>query len=221
MSASIIDTLRYIFDIFIHLDVHLQAIVQNYGAWTYTILFIVIFCETGLVVTPFLPGDSLLFAAGSIASLGVLNPNLLVLIIAIAAVTGDSTNYLIGHLVGPRVFHEKVRFLKKEYLDKTHLFYEKHGGKTVILARFIPIIRTFSPFVAGVGAMHYPKFLAFSITGSFLWSSIFVYTGYFFGNIPFIKNNFTLVIVAIILISVIPAITGFVKQKMNSNKMNV
>lgn len=193
-------------DLLLHIDKYLETIISNYGIWTYAILFVVIFCETGLVITPFLPGDSLLFAAGTFAAKGWLNPHLLFLIITIAAILGDTVNYWIGHFIGPKVFTEKVRFLKKEYLDRTHAFYEKHGGKTIILARFIPIIRTFAPFVAGVGAMTYSKFIIYNIVGAIAWAAIFIYAGYFFGSIQFISDNFSLVVVAIILISVVPII---------------
>lgn len=210
-------------DLFLHLDKHLQVIVQQYGTFTYILLFSVIFAETGFVLTPFLPGDSLLFAAGSIAALGVgtaaaesvhpLNIHLLVFLLISAAFIGDNVNYWVGRFVGPAVFEKQIRFLKKEYLDKTHAFYEKHGGKTIILARFIPIIRTFAPFVAGIGKMSYPKFVSFSIAGSISWVSIFCYAGYYFGNQPFVKNNFSVVVIAIILISVLPAFIEYLRHK--------
>jgi membrane-associated protein len=192
-------------DLFLRLDQHLTDVVGRYGTGTYVLLGLIIFCETGLVVTPFLPGDSLLFAAGAVAALGPLDPAVLVALLAGAAVAGDNCNYWIGRWVGPRAFSGKVRFLNREYLDRTHAFYEKHGGKTVVLARFAPILRTFAPFVAGVGAMHYPRFLRFSITGSLLWVSLFVLGGYFFGNLPVVRENFSLVILAIIAISLMPA----------------
>jgi membrane-associated protein len=192
-------------DLFLRLDRHLTDVVGRYGTGTYVLLGLIIFCETGLVVTPFLPGDSLLFAAGAVAALGPLDPAVLVALLAGAAVAGDNCNYWIGRWVGPRAFSGKVRFLNREYLDRTHAFYEKHGGKTVVLARFAPILRTFAPFVAGVGAMHYPRFLRFSITGSLLWVSLFVLGGYFFGNLPVVRENFSLVILAIIAISLMPA----------------
>ena len=193
-------------DLFLRLDRHLTDVVGRYGTGTYVLLGLIIFCETGLVVTPFLPGDSLLFAAGAVAALGPLDPAVLVALLAGAAVAGDNCNYWIGRWVGPRAFSGKVRFLNREYLDRTHAFYEKHGGKTVVLARFAPILRTFAPFVAGVGAMHYPRFLRFSITGSLLWVSLFVLGGYFFGNLPVVRENFSLVILAIIAISLMPAV---------------
>ena len=204
-------------DIFIHLDKYLAIIIQNYGILTYGILFLVIFCETGLVVTPILPGDSLLFALGSLAALGALNIEILLISLCIAAIAGDTVNYAIGHFIGPRVFHfEDSRFFKKEYLEKTHQFYEKHGGKTIIIAQFMPIIRTFAPFVAGVGAMTYSKFILFNITGCIAWVCIFLLGGYFFGNIPTVKNNFTVVIIAIVIISVLPGFIEYWRQRRTS-----
>ncbi len=198
----------------LHLDKHLNEIIQTYGVWTYLLLFIVIFIETGLVVTPFLPGDSLLFAAGTFAALGSLNVGLLFVLLSGAAIAGDTVNYWIGHFVGPKVFSkEDVRFLNKEYLDRTHRFYEKHGGKTIILARFIPIIRTFAPFVAGIGRMTYWRFISYNVIGGLLWPAIFLFGGYYFGNIPVVKRNFTLVILAIILISVLPMVIEFVNHR--------
>jgi membrane-associated protein len=204
-----------IVDIFLHLDKHLNTIIQDYGTWTYLLLFVVIFLETGVVVTPFLPGDSLLFAAGALASLpdSPLNVYLLFVLLAVAAILGDTANYWIGHTIGPRAFTGNIRFLKKEYLDRTHQFYEKHGGKTIVLARFIPIIRTFAPFVAGVGAMSYGKFIAYNIFGGILWTFLFIFGGYFFGNLPFVQHNFTLVILAIILISVLPGVYEYLRSR--------
>ena len=198
------DLLPRIIDLFLHLDTHLGELISQYGTWTHLILFLIVFCETGLVVTPFLPGDSLLFAAGTFAALGALDLWLVVLLLIIAAIAGDTVNYWIGAYIGPRAFRGDIRFLRKEYLDRTHVFYEKHGGKTIILARFVPIIRTFAPFVAGVGAMSYPKFIVYNVVGAVLWVGLFVLGGYFFGNIPVVRKNFTLVILAIILISVLP-----------------
>jgi membrane-associated protein len=192
-------------DLFLHLDRHLSDVVGRYGTGTYVLLCLIVYCETGLVVTPFLPGDSLLFAAGAVAALGPLDPVVLVLLICVSAVAGDNTNYWIGRWVGPRAFGGKLRFLNRRHLERTHAFYEKHGGKTVVLARFAPILRTFAPFVAGVGAMHYPRFLRFSIVGSLLWVPLFVLGGYFFGNLPVVRENFSLVILAIIVISLMPA----------------
>jgi membrane-associated protein len=191
-------------DLFLHLDEHLNQIVTTYGVWTHLILFAIVFAETGLVVTPFLPGDSLLFAAGALAALGSLDLWLLVVLLIGAAILGDTVNYWVGAWIGPRAFSGNVRFLRKDYLDRTHAFYEKHGGKTIILARFVPIIRTFAPFVAGVGAMSYPKFITYNIVGAVLWVGLFVPLGYLFGNMPTVKENFSLVILAIIAISVMP-----------------
>jgi membrane-associated protein len=205
-------------DFILHLDVHLNAIIQNFGIWTYLILFLIIFLETGIVITPFLPGDSLLFAAGSFAALGSLNVFALFIILTLAAILGDTLNYWIGHFIGPRAFSGNVRFLKKEYLDRTHGFYDKHGGKTIILARFIPIIRTFAPFVAGVGAMDYPRFFFFNVIGAVLWVALFTFGGYFFGNLPFVRDNFTIVILAIIVISVLPGVFEFLRDKYKSRK---
>jgi membrane-associated protein len=201
-------------DVLLHVDRYLNAIVAGYGAWTYFILFMIVFCETGLVVTPFLPGDSLLFAAGALSGGGVLDPNLLFLLLVAAAFTGDNVNYWIGRRVGPAVFErEHTRFFKKEYLMKAHAFYERHGGKTVILARFVPIVRTFSPFVAGIARMTYAHFLAYSVAGAVIWVSVFVYVGYFFGNLPFIKRNFSVAIVVIILVSVMPGVIEYLRHR--------
>jgi membrane-associated protein len=205
-------------DFLLHLDVHLNSIIQNFGIWTYLILFLIIFMETGFVITPFLPGDSLLFAAGSFAGLGSLNIFALFITLSLAAIIGDTVNYWIGHFIGPRAFSGSIRFLKKEYLDRTHEFYERHGGKTIILARFIPIIRTFAPFVAGIGAMDYPRFFLFNVIGALLWVSLFTFGGYFFGNLQIVQDNFTIVIIAIILISVLPGVFEFLRDKYNSRK---
>ena len=210
--------IQYLVDLFLHLDKHLHEIILQYGTLTYVILFGVIFAETGLVFTPFLPGDSLLFAAGTFAAIGSLNVHLLFLLLTIAAILGDTVNYWIGNYFGPKVFEKKIRFLKKEHLEKTHQFYEKHGGKTIIIARFIPIIRTFAPFVAGVGAMTYSKFILFNIVGGVLWCALFVYGGYFFGNLPIVKNNFSIVIVVIIFISILPGIIEFARHKLSKQK---
>ncbi len=205
-------------DFILHLDVHLNTIIKNFGIWTYLLLFLIIFLETGVVVTPFLPGDSLLFAAGSFAALGSLNVFALFILLTLAAILGDTLNYWIGHFIGPRAFSGNTRFLKKEYLDRTHEFYEKYGGKTIILARFIPIIRTFAPFVAGIGAMDYPHFFFYNVIGAVLWVSIFTFGGYFFGNLPFVRDNFTIVIMVIILISVLPGVFEFLREKFKSRK---
>jgi len=208
------ELIKYLIDLFLHLDVHLNEIITQYGTLTYVILFIVIFCETGLVVTPFLPGDSLIFAAATFAAKGSFNINYLFLTLTAASVLGDTTNYWIGHFIGPKIFHkENVRFLKKEYLERTHKFYEKYGGKTVIFARFIPIIRTFAPFVAGIGSMTYSKFIVYIIIGAAAWVGIFAYGGFYFGNIDFIKNNFSIVIIAVIFISLLPGIIGYLSHK--------
>ena len=198
------DLLHNIVDLFLHLDQHLGQLISQYGTWTHLILFLIVFCETGLVVTPFLPGDSLLFAAGTFAAIGALDLWLIMVLLIIAAIIGDTVNYWIGAYIGPRAFRGDIRFLRKEYLDRTHAFYEKHGGKTIILARFLPIIRTFAPFVAGVGAMSYPKFITYNVVGAVLWVGLFVLGGYFFGNITIVRENFTLVILAIIALSVMP-----------------
>ena len=205
-----------IIDIILHLDKHLDLVIRNYGFWTYGIFFLIIFLETGLVVTPFLPGDSLLFAAGAFAALGSLDTKWLIMLLSIAAIAGDTLNYWIGYIVGPKVFSkEKSRFLNKDYLYRTHQFYERYGGKTIILARFIPIIRTFAPFVAGIGSMTYGRFIAYNIVGGIAWVAIFVLGGYFFGNIPSIKQNFSLVIAAIIFLSVLPGIIEFLRHRKN------
>jgi membrane-associated protein len=200
-------------DVVLHLDKHLVEIVGQYGAWTYGILTLIIFLETGVVVTPFLPGDSLLFAAGALAATGSLEVVLLWLLLTVAAILGDTANYWIGHAVGPRAFTSRSRFLKREHLERTHAFYEKHGGKTIVLARFIPIVRTFAPFVAGIGRMSYRRFVAYNIGGGILWTTLFIFGGYFFGNLPVVKQNFSLVILAIIALSVAPAVVEFVKAR--------
>jgi membrane-associated protein len=212
------EVITTLIEFFLHVDEYLAEIIAQYGVWTYALLFLIIFLETGLVVTPFLPGDSLLFAAGSFAGLGVLNPWILALLLSIAAILGDTVNYWIGHYIGPKAFSGNFRFLKKEYLDKTHEFYEKHGGKTIILARFVPIVRTFAPFVAGVGAMTYSKFIIYNVVGGILWVNIFVWLGYFFGTLPFVQKNFELAIIAIVLISVVPMIYEFLKAKWEARK---
>lgn len=209
------ETIQYLVDLFLHLDVHLNEIIIQYQSWTYLILFLVIFAETGLVVTPFLPGDSLLFAAGAFAAAGSLNVFFLFGILLLAAIGGDTVNYWIGDFIGPKIFNQKkVRFLKKEHLDKTHRFFEKYGGKTIIIARFVPIVRTFAPFVAGVGSMSYGKFISYNIFGGLFWVSLFVFGGYFFGNIPLVKKNFSIVIIAIILISLLPPFIEYLRNKM-------
>lgn len=210
------ELITFLIDLFLHLDVHLNEIISQYGLWTYAILFFVIFIETGFVVTPFLPGDSLLFAAGTFASLGALNVYALVGLLALAAVLGDTANYWIGHFLGDRAYHSK--WVKKEYLDRTHAFFAKHGGKTIFLARFVPIIRTFAPFVAGIGKMSYGYFFSYNVIGGLTWVPIFTFAGYFFGNIPFIRRNFEFVIVAIILVSLIPVFYEAWKAKQEGSK---
>jgi len=208
------DLIKTFFDIFMHLDKHLGSVIQAYGIWTYLILFLIIFCETGLVITPLLPGDSLLFAAGAFAAIGALEVMWLFVLLTIAAIGGDTINYWIGKYMGPKIFHkEKVRFLNREYLDRTHQFYEKHGGKTIIIARFMPIIRTFAPFVAGIGRMTYLHFISYNVIGGIIWIASFVFGGYFFGNIPVVKRNFTLVIMAIIVLSIMPGIIEFLRHR--------
>ncbi len=207
---EIINTL---IDVVLHIDQYLNQIIQDYGFWTYALLFFIIFMETGFVVTPFLPGDSLLFAAGTFAAIGSLDVWLLWAICLAAAILGDTVNYWIGSAIGPRAFEQNNRFLKKKYLDKTQAFYDKHGGKTIVLARFVPIVRTFAPFVAGVGTMEYRRFLTYNVVGAFLWTGIFIWLGYFFGNIPFVQENFELVIVLIILISVVPMAIEFIRGR--------
>jgi membrane-associated protein len=201
-------------DLFIHLGEHLNWVIQNYGVWTYLLLFLIIFCETGLVVTPILPGDSLLFATGTFAASGSLKVGWLFAILSVAAVAGDTVNYWIGYFVGPKVFHkEKVRFLNRAYLDRTHRFYEKYGGKTIIIARFIPIIRTFAPFVAGIGKMTYRHFITYNISGGIAWIAAFVFGGFYFGNLLFVKKHFTLMIYLIIVISILPGVMEFLRQR--------
>ncbi len=199
-------------DFILHVDKYINVLIQQYGSLTYLILFIIIFLETGLVITPFLPGDSLLFVVGAFAAQGSLDIILLFIILSVAAILGDSLNYSIGNYFGEKVF-SRSRFFKKEYLERTKEFYKIHGGKTIIIARFIPIIRTFAPFVAGVGRMHYPKFLAFNITGGLAWIFLFLFTGYFFGTIPLIKENLTLVIIIIIFLSILPPIIEYIRSK--------
>ena len=211
--------LHQLLDIFLHVDDYLEQIVAYMGIWTHVLLFVVIFCETGLVVTPFLPGDSLLFAAGAVAAIAPeLNIVVLLVILSAAAILGDTANYWIGHWVGPRAFSGKVRFLKKEHLDRTHAFYEKYGGKAIILARFVPIVRTFAPFVAGIGAMTYSKFILYNVVGGLLWVFLFTLLGYFFGQQPFVQANFEFVVLAIIAISLVPMIWEFAASKMRSRK---
>ncbi|MFZ2542471.1 MAG: DedA family protein [Gallionella sp.] len=204
-------------DIVLHLDAHLLALTQQYGIWVYAILFLIIYCETGLVITPFLPGDSLLFVAGALCGMGALQLELLAPLLVLAAFSGDNTNYWIGRLVGLRLLSRaNPKLIKREHLDKTHAFYEKHGGKTIIFARFLPIIRTFAPFVAGIGLMRYRLFMMFSALGSVMWIISLTVAGYLFGNIPVVKNNLSLIIVAIIAISLLPALLEFIRHRNKS-----
>lgn len=210
-----IDILRSILDFFLHLDKHLNQIILEYGFWTYVILFLVIFVETGLVIMPFLPGDSLLFAAGTFAARGSLNLGYLLILLFIAAFLGDTLNYIIGKYIGPKVYKKDFLFIKKAHLLKTQQFYEKHGGKTIIIARFIPIVRTFAPFIAGVGNMEYSKFISYNIIGGAIWVLGLTLLGYFFGQIPFVQNNFEIVIITIIILSVLPPVFEILKHKLS------
>lgn len=196
----------------LHIDRHLADIIARYGTWTYAILVAIVFCETGLVVTPLLPGDSLLFAAGAFAALGSLDPRILNLLLFAAVLAGDNVNYWIGRYVGPRAFSGEVRFFRREYLERTRAFFDRHGGKTIVLARFIPIVRTFTPFVAGIGAMTYPRFLVYSVAGGAAWVSAFVWAGYYFGNLPVVRANFGLVVLGIIGVSVLPILAGLYRE---------
>lgn len=214
------DLLTNFVDLFLHLDKHLSVVIENFGFWTYLLLFLIIFLETGVVVTPFLPGDSLLFAAGTFAALGSLNVVWLLLLLSVAAIAGDTVNYWIGHYIGPKVFHEKMRFVKREHLERTHDFYEKHGGKTIVLARFVPILRTFAPFVAGVGNMTYGRFVTYNVVGGIIWVWLFTLVGFFFGNLPVVKENFTLVILAIIAVSLLPALFEFLKARLKAPEVS-
>ncbi|MFZ4438407.1 MAG: DedA family protein [Syntrophales bacterium] len=201
-------------DILLHLDKYMDLMIQTMGIWSYVIIFLIIFCETGLVVTPILPGDSLLFAVGTFAAIGSFDITMVLILLTIAAIAGDTVNYWIGNYLGPKVFHyEDSRFFKRKHLEKTHQFYEKHGGKTIIIARFIPIIRTFAPFVAGVGSMTYRKFLSYNVVGGFFWIFSLTLAGYFFGNIPVVRENFSLVIVAIVVISVMPGVIEYLRHR--------
>ncbi|GGY11478.1 DedA family protein [Paludibacterium paludis] len=208
------ETLTQLFDLVLHIGTVLPQLVAAYGPWIYLILFLIIFCETGLVVTPFLPGDSLLFMAGTLAATGAMDIHLVVMLLIGAAILGDSTNYLIGRTIGMRLFtNPDSKIFRRSYIERTHAFYERHGGKTVILARFAPIVRTFAPFVAGVGQMGYPRFLAFSVTGSVLWVGLFCYAGYKFGNLPIVRQNLELLVFAIIFLSFLPGIIAWLKAR--------
>jgi membrane-associated protein len=216
MDHSLAGSVAFLADFIIHIDLHLKLLAAEYGIWLYAILFVIIFCETGLVVTPFLPGDSLLFAAGSLAAIqgSSLDPHILFILFFSAALLGDNLNYFIGHKLGPKVFnYQKSRFFNPEHLVRTNSFFEKHGGKTIIIARFIPIIRTFTPFVAGIGAMPYSRFILFCLTGALLWVGLFCYGGYFFGQLPFVQHNFKFLILGIIAVSVAPPVIGYLKHR--------
>ena len=208
------ELLTLFIDLVVNLDDHLQALVAGYGAWIYLILFLIVFCETGLVVTPFLPGDSLLFVAGAVAAAGGMNIHLLVVLLIIAAILGDAVNYSIGHYIGPRVLRDRnSRWLNPKHLERAHAFYERHGGKTIIIARFVPIVRTYAPFVAGAASMPYPRFALYNVTGAVLWVVSLGYAGYFFGNIPVIKDNLTLVIIIIIILSILPGVVEYLRHR--------
>ncbi len=207
------DFISQIIDFVLHIDVYLADIISRYGGWTLAVLFIIIFMETGLVVTPFLPGDSLIFAAATFAARGALDPWLIFILLSIAAIAGDTVNYWIGHRVGAKAYTGEVRWIKKEYMQRTHTFFAKHGGQTIFLARFVPIVRTFTPFVAGVSQMPYGFFIRWNVIGGITWVGIFTALGYFFGNIPFVQDNFELVIIAIVLISLVPAVIEVVKAR--------
>jgi membrane-associated protein len=213
-----VEWLAAFWDVFAHLDRHLTELVGTYGAWVYGLLFLIVFLETGLVVTPFLPGDSLLFVAGTLAGAGSLNAHLLAVLLVIAAVIGDSLNYAIGHYLGPRVFkYEDSLLFKQAYIEKTNGYFRKYGGRTIVIARFLPIVRTYAPFVAGIGRMEYRRFLTFNVAGALLWVVLLTYAGYFFGNLPVVKNNLSLVIIGIILASISPGIIELVRHKLASN----
>lgn len=208
------EQIQYFIDLFMHLDTHLSAIANEYGLLTYLLLFTIVFCETGLVVTPFLPGDSLLFATGALAATGSLNLSTLLIVLCLAAVAGDTVNYQIGHLLRNKIAsHENIRFIKQGHLDRTHTFFEKYGVKTIIIARFVPIVRTFAPFVAGVGVMPYSKFISYNVIGGVAWVFLFLFGGYFFGNLPVVKDNFTLVILGIIFVSFLPGVITYIQSK--------
>jgi len=208
------DLLAGFVDLILHLDQHLRELAQNYGAWVYAVLFVIVFLETGVVVTPFLPGDSLLFVAGALAASGELNVHGLVVLLIAAAIAGDSLNYAIGRYLGPRVFRfDDSRFFKRAYVERTHAFFERHGGKAIILARVVPIVRSYAPFVAGIGAMRYRHFLMFNVAGAVLWVALLAYAGFFFGNLPLVRNNLTVVILGIVVLSIMPAVVEFWRTK--------
>jgi membrane-associated protein len=213
------ENINYFIDFFMHLDTHLSAVTNEYGLLTYLLLFAIVFCETGLVVTPFLPGDSLIFATGALVATGSLELSIVFIILCFAAIIGDSVNYQVGHLLRDKISRdENIRLIKKEHLTRTQTFYERHGVKTIIIARFIPIIRTFAPFVAGIGKMHYPRFLSYNVIGGVLWVSLFLFGGYFFGNLPFVRDNFSFVILGIIFVSLLPGIFTYLQSKRDANR---
>ena len=214
------DLLSGLFDALVHLDKHLLEAVQSYGGWVYLLLFLIVFCETGLVVTPFLPGDSLLFVAGTLAGAGSMNVHLLVVLLIAAAVLGDSVNYAIGRWLGPRVFRrDDSWFFKRAYIERTHAYFDKYGGRTIVIARFIPIIRTYAPFVAGIGRMDYYRFLMFNVGGAVLWVALITYAGYLFGNVPIVKNNLTVVILGIIVLSISPGIVEYLRHRLRQRSV--
>lgn len=212
------DLILNLFNYLLHFDEHLRVLIDNYGTLSYAVLFLIIFAETGFVVTPFLPGDSLIFAAAAFSGIGLLNPLLLFVLLSVAAILGDSVNYAIGHAIGPRAFSGNVRFLKKEYLNHTHAFFKKYGGRAIILARFVPIVRTFAPFVAGVGAMTYGKFIMYNVVGGIVWVGLFTVLGYFFGNIPVVQEHFELVIIGIVFLSLLPPIIEYLRERGHKKK---
>ena len=208
-----------LFQVFVHLDQHLLSVAQDYGVWVYLLLFLIVFCETGLVVTPFLPGDSLLFVAGTVSGAGAMNVHVLALVLTLAAVAGDSLNYAIGRWIGPRVFRRVDSwFFKRAYLERTHRFFERFGGRNIVIARFVPIVRTYAPFVAGVGQMDYRRFAAFNVSGAILWVGLIIYAGYLFGNVSVIKNNLSVVILGIILLSMSPGLVELVRHKLAARR---
>ena len=213
------ELITFLIDFILNIDTHLAALVANYGLWIYAILFLIVFCETGLVVTPFLPGDSLLFVAGTLAALGKMDVHLLVMLLIVAAILGDGVNYAIGKHVGLKLFDRFPRLLKRSYLNKTHAFYAKHGGKTIIFARFVPIVRTFAPFVAGVGHMEYRQFLRYNVIGALLWVIGFCYAGYFFGNMPFVQKNLEYLIFGIIIVSILPGVIEIIRHRYAAKKL--